>query len=79
MATSWFANRGQILQLGVQVIAVSIAAFVAWPKIKEDELLSLGPILFLVLVGLLFISATRLTRAGSQEVPTKEVPIKEAR
>jgi hypothetical protein len=52
----WFNTKGQVAQLVAAVFGCAIAASVAWPKIKDNELLSPGPILFFILVFIVILS-----------------------
>lgn len=52
----WFANRGQILQIVLQLIALIIAGRNAFPSFMANELLSLGALLFYALVASILVS-----------------------
>jgi hypothetical protein len=52
----WFNTKAQLVQLIAAVLGTGIAAVVAWPQIQQNQLLSLGPILFFVLVAIVLLS-----------------------
>ena len=52
----WFNTKAQAIQVVVAVLACFIAAIVAWPQIQQNQLLSLGPILFFVLMIIVALS-----------------------
>jgi hypothetical protein len=56
---NWFANRGQIIQISVAVLALILAAIQAWPKLQSNQFLSSGAILFYLLVFLVIVVASR--------------------
>src|SRR5205823_205543 len=49
---SWFANRGQIVQVFLQALTLAVAVIVGWPKLKEVGFVSVSAILFYVVIGL---------------------------
>lgn len=53
--TKWFANRGQILQLVIALVACVFGAIKAWPEMKANEFFSGGAILFYFLVFLVVV------------------------
>ena len=59
----WFTTKGQAAQLVVALIACVIAAGVAWPQIRDNQLLSPGPILFFILVVIVILSVGLLLSA----------------
>lgn len=56
----WFSTKGQIVQAFVAAIACVIAGYNAWPTMKQNDLFSIGPILFYILVGTVLFSVVLL-------------------
>jgi hypothetical protein len=52
----WFNTKAQLVQLIAAVLGCGIAAVVAWPQIQQNQLLSLGPLLFFVLLVIVLLS-----------------------
>lgn len=60
MPMPWFSTKGQIAQLCFTAVACVFSGVKAWPDMLENKLLSLGAILFYLLVGLVSVSVYRL-------------------
>jgi|ERR1035438_9399769 hypothetical protein len=56
MPKQWFANKGQVIQIVLAVIACAIAAVKTGPSLKANDWLSEGSILFYFLVALVVVS-----------------------
>lgn len=52
----WFTNRGQMLQIGISILALIIGGRNAWKEMLASQYLSLGAVLFYLLVGLVVLS-----------------------
>jgi hypothetical protein len=52
----WFSTKGQAAQLLVALVACVLGAKVAWTQVQDNQLLSLGTILFVVLVVIVVLS-----------------------
>jgi hypothetical protein len=71
----WFANRGQVIQVVIGAIALVLAGIKAWPSFRGDQVLSMGTILFYVLILLTVLSVWRLVRNAIQaSKPTEGKP-----
>lgn len=68
MPENWFANKGQIIQMAVAVMALILGAIREWPTLKDNEFLSAGALLFYALVGLVVISIARLVSSLRRSV-----------
>jgi hypothetical protein len=55
----WFNTKAQVVQVVAAVVGGVIAAVVAWPALQQNQLLSAGPVLFVILV-VIAISAIKL-------------------
>lgn len=71
----WFANRGQIIQTGISIIACVFGGVNAWPKLKGNEFVSVEAILFYLLVALLIVSLVLAVRAIRREPGLSGKPI----
>src|ERR1039458_6944856 len=63
----WFANPGQMLQVGINALALIITGKPALKDVLSSQFFSLGAILFYCLVGLVIVSFVwmgRSKRAG---------------
>ena len=60
----WFANRGQMLQLGMNAVAVLLSAKGAWSDLATSRFFSLGAILFYLLIGLVLVSVYWMLRSN---------------
>jgi len=56
---NWFANKGQIIQISVAILALILAASQAWSKLQNNQFLSPGAILFYLLIFLVIVAASR--------------------
>jgi len=52
----WFANRGQMVQVGINALALIISGKSTWGELMASRFLSWGAVLFYVLIGLVVIS-----------------------
>lgn len=50
--STWFTNRGQVIQVIIGVIALIFAGINAWPNMRGNESFSTGSIVFYLLIGL---------------------------
>jgi hypothetical protein len=80
MQKPWFTTWGQVIQVMAAVVGCIFAGIKAWPDMKTNQLLSLGSLLFYILVGLVVVSVTLLiramTRRGNAALPSEtEKPI----
>jgi len=55
----WINTKGQLIQVITAVIGLVISGIVAWPALKQNQLLSAGPI-FCVILFVIAISAIKL-------------------
>jgi hypothetical protein len=69
----WFANKGQIIQIVLAALATGIAGFLAWPRFRENALLSGGAVLFYVLVLLVVVSLVTMLALSRQKPATASV------
>jgi hypothetical protein len=72
----WFTTKGQVAQLIAAVLGCTIAGSAAWQKIKDNELLAPGPILFFVLVVIVVLSVALLlySRYNMTVLPPSSLP-----
>ena len=66
MPMPWFSTRGQVVQTIVPILALLIPAIVAWPKLREDQLLAVGPIIFYLLVGAGIVTVVIFVRTANR-------------
>jgi hypothetical protein len=59
----WFANKGQLLQFVVALLAFALACLVAWPTLQANQLLAPGSLLYFFVAALVIISSVRLVPA----------------
>jgi len=81
VASAWFANRGQFIQIVVQLVACIFAGIKAWPDMKNNALLSPGSLLFYLLVLMVIASlfARRsLPSAAALPVPAEPLTVVES-
>jgi hypothetical protein len=57
MNAPWFSNVGQIIQTVIALSALVISGIMAWPHLKQNDLLTGGAIIFYLMVGLVLVSA----------------------
>lgn len=70
MIPKWFANRGQVIQIGIAFIALLLAAYVAFPQMSLGAFFTPGAILFYLLVllgGSFYFTAARKILSHSKE------------
>jgi len=66
----WFSTKGQVIDLLLKMLLAVLAGFDAWPKMKQNEFLSAGALLFYALVAVvmatlaLLIGVLRQRRRG---------------
>lgn len=66
---SWFANKGQAIQAIVAVVACIFAGVKALPDMRRDNLLSIGTVLFILLVFIVVISLARTVHKDTSADP----------
>jgi len=67
----WFANRGQILQLIFSGVALVPAGIIAWPAVKNLELLTLAPLLFYIVFAAFALAIVVILRRSPRvSLPT---------
>jgi len=74
---TWFANRGQIIQISLAASCLGLAAIVAWPTLKGNQFFSPGAILFYLLIGLVVFSTYRtihLPKSSSEATAISTIP-----
>src|ERR1035441_1826614 len=52
----WFANRGHMLQIAINALALLIGGKETWKDLMNSQFFSLGALLFYALVGLVVMS-----------------------
>jgi hypothetical protein len=66
MNAPWFSNVGQIIQTVIALSALVLSGVMAWPQLRENNLLTGGAIIFYLMVGWVLVSAglvaTRVAR-----------------
>ena len=71
----WFSNKGQILQTALTGIACIFAGIEVWPNMNNNQqLLSLGSLLFYALVGAVITSFVILFKRSSHATPAIHQP-----
>jgi hypothetical protein len=70
----WFANRGQFIQTILAGIAVIVGGVNAWPRIKGNQVLSAGAILFYLLIAIMLLSIWLLVRSAASRVVLTSIP-----
>src|SRR5262245_41356287 len=60
MPGKWFANKGQVMQVGIGSAALILSAKNSFPDLKKSEYFSGGSILFYILVALVITSISKL-------------------
>jgi hypothetical protein len=78
MNSPWFANKGQMLQLTVAAVACLFSGIPAWQAVKNRDLWSIGPLLFLILAGWLAYSINRLVAASHALIASPTPPASKA-
>jgi hypothetical protein len=63
MPSPWFTSKGQVIQVAAAIVGCIFAGVKAWPDVRSNEFLTLGAILFYVLVSLVVVSIVVLIRA----------------
>lgn len=64
----WFANRGQMLQVGINALALAITGKNAWSEMMASRFLAVGALLFYALVGLVVLSFVWMVRSQTSTV-----------
>ena len=60
----WFANNGQVIQTVIAAMALVLSAINVWPRLKDNDLFSIGAIVFYLLVLLVIVSVPMAVRAA---------------
>jgi hypothetical protein len=58
--STWFSNRGQLLQFLVGLCGFILACLVAWPTLQANNILNPGSILYFVVALFVIIASVRL-------------------
>jgi hypothetical protein len=71
--THWFANRGQIMQVAINAVALIATTKGAWPDLAANRFFATGALIFYALVASVLVSIWQLARAvragGIQAAP----------
>jgi hypothetical protein len=71
-AMLWIANRGQLIQIVLAAASCIFAGIKVWPELRGNQFLSLGAILFYVLVALVVVLTTRALVVRTDNGPTAD-------
>jgi len=77
--STWFTNKGQIIQVVLTAVACTFAGINAWPKMSTNQLFSVGSILFYFLIVLTIVAVGRLvytlqSSKNNPSLPPTEYP-----
>jgi hypothetical protein len=76
MNAPWFSNVGQIIQTVIQLSALVLSGVMAWPQLRDNNLLTGGAIIFYLMVGWVLVSAGLvISSPRSSSAPPTPTPL----
>jgi hypothetical protein len=72
MKQPWFSNKGQIIQIGLQILIILIGLKL-WPEMSANHMLTGGALLFYLLMGMAIL-ATVINVAAAHKSSSRTAP-----